>query len=249
MVWMDNTADVEAIEDHRVRVARQRRSRTRTRLLDAVMVTCAARLKQDLPTVDDVIAEADVSRATFYKYFNSVEEAIGVYGHMLMEEMFLSLANLFTPRDDELSRIVTAIQLFLMRTVIDPQWGGFLARTAHLARNTELVDRVLAYLQCAREKGLLRFHDALPASSLVIGTVLEAVRHISRTGLRSRDYVDEVTIMLLHGLGIERAEAADLVLDRTIYIRGLAPDRLGWWSDPWTRLPEERVEIRRSMAG
>ncbi len=232
------------IEDHRVRVARQRRSRTRTRILEAVMVTCAARLKQDLPTVDDVIAEASVSRATFYKYFNSVEEAIGVYGYLLMEEMFRSLATLFTVRDDELARIVTAIQLFLIRTVIDPQWGAFLARTAHLARNTELVDRVMAYLQVAREKGLLRFRDALPATSLVIGTVVEAVRHISRTELHSRDYVDEITAMLLHGLGIDQAEAHELVRERTIHIRGLAPDRLTWWSDPWTRLAQEQRERR-----
>jgi AcrR family transcriptional regulator len=233
---MDQNADTET-EDHRVRVARQRRSRTRTRLLDAVMTTCAARLKQDLPTVDDVIAEADVSRATFYKYFNSVEEAIGVYGHMLMEEMFTSLSTLFTPRDDELARIVTAIQLFLMRTVIDPQWGAFLARTAHLARETVLVERVGEYLHGAREKGVLRFRDPVAAGSLVIGTVLEAVRHISRTGLHSRDYVEDITAMLLHGLGIDEAEAAQLVGDRTIYIRGLAPDRLSWWSDPWAARP------------
>ena len=232
---MNQEADAQPVEDHRVRVARERRSQTRMRILDAVMVTCAARLKQDLPTVDDVIAEANVSRATFYKYFTSVEEAIGVYGYMLMEEMFRSLASLFTARDDELARVVMAIQLFLMRAVIDPQWGAFLARTAHLARNTELVDRVLAYLQVARAKNLIRFDDALPATSLVIGTVLEAIRHISRTGLRSRDYVDEITAMLLHGLGLDQVEAHDLVRDRTIYIRGLAPDSLAWWTDPWSR--------------
>ena len=168
---------------------------------------------------------------------------------MLMKEMFGDLTGLFTARDDELTRIVTAVQLFLMRTVIDHQWGAFIARTAHLARNTELVDRVVAYLQSAREKGLLHFYDALPASSLVIGTVLEAVRHISRTGLRSRDYVDEITVMLLHGLGIDRAKAIDLVRDRTIYVRGLAPDRLSWWNDPWTRVPEDGREIKRSIAG
>ncbi|WP_206244658.1 TetR/AcrR family transcriptional regulator [Novosphingobium terrae] len=242
-----NREDVKnADEDHRVRVARQRRSRTRTRLLEAVLATCAARLNQDLPTVDDVIAEADVSRATFYKYFNSVEEAIRVYGHMLMEEMFRSLVTLFTPQDDELSRIVTAIQLFLMRSVIDPQWGAFLSRTAHLARETILVDRIVDYVETARGKGVLNVQAPLPASSMIIGTVLEAVRHISRTNLRSRTYVDGITAMLLHGLGVEQAVAEDLIRSRTIYIRGLAPDRLSWWSDPWARMPEDRSETRNS---
>ena len=178
-----------------------------------------------------------------------MEEALGVYGYSLMQEMFGSIARLFTPRDDELSRIITAIQLFLLRTVIDPQWGAFLARTAHLARNTELVDRVRAYLQVACQKGVLRFDDALPATSLVIGTVIEAVRHISRTELRSRDYVDEITAMLLHGLGIDQAEAHELVRDRTIYIRGLAPDRLDWWVDPWIRPAEERLITERRSVG
>ena len=241
---MNDETDRDVAEDHRVRVARQRRSRTQTRILDAVMVTCAARLKEDLPTVDDVIAEANVSRATFYKYFNSVEEAIGVYGHNLMEEMFTGLAALFTARDDELSRMTTAIQLFLMRTVIEPQWGAFLSRTAHLARETELVERVSLYLDGAREKGLLRFNNPQAAASLVIGAVLEAVRHVSRTELRSREYVEEVTSMILRAVGLNRARSEELIRDRAIYIRGLAPDRLSWWRDPWIRVEDDATGRR-----
>lgn len=232
---MTEETDFELVEDHRVRVARQRRSRMQTRILDAVMVTVAARLKEDLPTVDDVIAEADISRATFYKYFNSVEEAIGVYGHNLMEEMFSSLSAMFTDRDDELIRMTTAIQLFLMRSVIDQQWGAFLSRTAHLARETELVERVSLYLSGAREKELVSFGNPQAAASVVIGSVLEAVRHVSRTDLRSREYVEEVTSIILLGVGLDRSDADELIRDRAIYIRGLAPDRLVWWRDPWSR--------------
>lgn len=244
---MTDEAGLKIVEDHRVRVARQRRDRMQNRILDAVMVTCAARLKEDLPTVDDVIAEAQVSRATFYKYFNSVEEAIGVYGHKLMEEMFTSLGALFTERDDELSRMTTAVQLFLMRSVIDHQWGAFLSRTAHLARETELVERVSQFLAGAREKGLAQFGNSQAAASLVVGAVLEAVRHVARTDLRSREYVEEVTSMILLGVGLSRAKSDELVHDRAIYIRGAAPDRLHWWRDPWIRLAEGETE-QRSVA-
>ena len=41
------------------------------RLLLAVMECYAAHVLSGPPTVEEVIARADVSRATFYKYFNS----------------------------------------------------------------------------------------------------------------------------------------------------------------------------------
>ena len=57
--------------DHRVRVAGERRERMRKRLLDAVMAMYARNPHGGPPLIDDVIAEADASKATFYKYFAS----------------------------------------------------------------------------------------------------------------------------------------------------------------------------------
>jgi hypothetical protein len=39
--------------------------------------------------------------------------------------------------------------------------------------------------------------------------------------------------MILCGLGVEPDEAKAVMRDRAIFIRGLAPDRLTWWRDPW----------------
>ena len=79
------------IDDHRIRVARERRDRMRRRLMTAVMTSYQQRLELGPPGVDEVIKDADVSRATFYKYFNSVDEAIHFLGGELVDEMTHSL--------------------------------------------------------------------------------------------------------------------------------------------------------------
>lgn len=242
--WFDRRKMSE-ISNHRIRVARERRERMRARLLNAVTVTCANRRQQDLPTVDDVISQAGVSRATFYKYFNSVEEAMNDVGRELIDDMIDSLAELYGERDEGLFRLVTSVQLFLLRSVIDPLWAAFVSRTAHLARDTKLVMGITGHLEAARRAGVGSFTDSAAAASLVAGAVLEGIRHMARTGQRDRAYVDELSGMILRGVGIDERQIANIIRERTIYIRGLAPDRLPWWRDPWTPAPSDRASDGR----
>ena len=73
----------EVSTDHRVRVGREKREKMRKRLLQAVMACYAAREDHTTPGIDDVIREADVSRATFYLHFVSMEVAF----HALRAEL------------------------------------------------------------------------------------------------------------------------------------------------------------------
>jgi AcrR family transcriptional regulator len=228
-----NAMATSPTEDHRVRVARQRRTKMRRRLLSAVMATVVENAEGIVPTVDDVIVKADVSRATFYKYFSSVEEAIGLLGRELIDEMIEGLVALFGERNDPLFRMTTAIHLFLLRSVIDPQWATFVSRTAHLATETHLVEGIVQHLELAREQGFADFKNVQAAANVVVGSMLEAVRHIARTGVRDREHVEEVVRLILRALGLDDDQVGEIIRDRTIYIRGLAPDCLDWWRDPW----------------
>jgi AcrR family transcriptional regulator len=219
--------------DHRVRVARERRERMRARLLEAVMHVYAGHIEEGPPSVDSVIRQADVSRATFYKYFNSVEEAISALGRELVDEMIASLINLYNPRDTAFFRMTGAIQLFLLRSVIDPTWAAFVGRSDGLARDGELFRGITTHLAQSRESHLVEFKNLEAATTIAIGSLMEAIRHLAVTRNPSREYIDEVTVMILRGLGLDAAQAAETVRDRTIYIRGLAPDCLPWWRDPW----------------
>ena len=69
------------VEDVRVRVARRKRERMRERLLSAALSIFLSDRGGDAAIAEDVMKVAGVSRGTFYKYFNSVEEAADAVGH------------------------------------------------------------------------------------------------------------------------------------------------------------------------
>ena len=227
------SAAVTAPKDHRVRVARARRDRMNQRLLNAVLECYASSPRRTPPTVDDVIQKAKVSRATFYKYFSSVEEASGILGRDLGMDMVRGLITLFEGPEDPLFRVSTVILVFLMRAVIDPVWARFISHTDYLTQDTEPLIGVTAHLARARDDGLLQFSNVDPAATLAVGSMMEAIKRMARTGQRTRQYVEDVAALIMRGLGMNMDDARNVVRERTIFIRGLAPDRLGWWRDPW----------------
>jgi AcrR family transcriptional regulator len=176
------------------------------RLLQAVTQCYGNHLVSGPPTVEEVIDVAKVSRATFYKYFNSVDEAIEQRAIELVDEMIDSLKT----------------------------WAAFVARSDLLRTDGILINGLDFHLANAIDDSDLFFADQEAARILAIGTLRETIRSISRDERSRRGLVDEITKMILVGLGAERAVANQLVRDATIFIRGAAPDRLPWWRDPWS---------------
>lgn len=222
-------------EDHRVRVAKMRRERMVARLLQAVMECYAEHVLTGPPTVDEVITRADVSRATFYKYFNSVDEAIEQRASELVDEMVESLKDLVSDEMKPVLLFTVSVHLFLLRSVLDKTWGAFVARSDLLRSDGVLFQGMTSHLAAALEAREVRFSDAEAARMLAVGTMREAIRTISQTDSPRRSFVDQVMAMILIGLGVDEKAATALVSDATIFIRGASPDRLTWWRDPWHR--------------
>ncbi len=221
-------------DDQRVRVGRERRERMQKRLLSAVMSSYANHKSHFSFGIDDVIQEAGVSRATFYLYFESLEAAVDALGQQLVEDMNKDMGTLVARNNDLLSRMATGIQVFLLRSVTDPMWGTFVSRTQYFAQDATLLELVTSDLLKAREGEMVEFVDVEAAVSLFVGATMEAVRRLVSSKKRSRAYVEELASMILRGLGVDPGRAANLTHDRAMYIRGLAPDCISWWKDPWT---------------
>ncbi len=221
-------------ENHRIRVGRERRDKMRKRLLLAVMSSYSQREGFVTPVISDVIRVADVSRATFYAHFETMDEAISAVGQDLLEEMMHSLEAFFRRSEDPLLRLAMGMQIFLLRSVTDPIWGAFVARTNYLPLDTYLCRTIANDLTNARKLHYVNFKDLEAASSVYIGAMMEAIRRLVKTDERSRGYVEELAVIVLSGLGVPHEKAQDVVEDRAIFIRGLAPDTLPWWRDPWT---------------
>jgi AcrR family transcriptional regulator len=223
----------EAAEDHRVRVARERRDRMRKRLLTAVVESFARPRRSSPPTVDEIVEAVGVVRGTFYKYFPSIDEAIEAAGQELFSDMDSSSAQLLEESGDGLSRLAAGIELFLIRIIIDPFWSAFIARADHLGRETPLRRAVAGDLSRAHAEGRLPIANMSAASTLVVGALTHAIRDLSQGVEDQRAYMEALTVMILCGLGVQPDEARAVMRDRAIFIRGLAPDRITWWRDPW----------------
>ena len=221
-------------EDHRVRVAKVRRERMVARLLQAVMECYASHVPSGPPTVEEVIARADVSRATFYKYFNSVDEAIEQRASELVDEMIESLKGLVDTKMKPVLLFTMSVHLFLLRSVLDPTWAAFVARGHLLRPDGVLFQGMTMHLEASLTDREVAFANDEAARILAIGTMRETIRSIAQASDPQRDLIDEITAMILIGLGVDRVSARSLVNEATIFIRGAAPDRLVWWRDPWT---------------
>ncbi len=226
---------MDEAEDHRVRVAAERRARMRLRLLQAVLDTCAMQTDGGLPGLDDVAARAAVSRATFYKYFTSVEQAVDEVGRNQVDEMIHTLMTLFDGPETPFFRMTVAIQIFLLRGVLDPAWAAFASRPDTLAYDNILLRGITTHLEASRDAGIVHFADIEAAATIAIGTLREAMSHLARhkEDVR-RDYVEEVEVMILRAIGMDLDAARKAVRDAVVFIRGIGPDRLAWWRDPWT---------------
>ena len=222
----------DTIEDHRVRVAAVRRERMRERLLNAVTSTYTERLTEGPPSVDEVVKKADVSRATFYKYLTSVDEAIGIIGQTYVDEMVHGLISIFDGPERPFFRMTTGIQVFLIRSLIDPVWAAFVSRINYFAHDTILLTGLTTHLGLSRKQGLVRFEDINVATSFVVGSLMNGIRYISRSRVRGVGYAEELETMILLGLGVQEKDARKIVTDRAAFIRKRAPERLPWWRDP-----------------
>ena len=217
-----------------MRVAKERRERMVARLLQAVMECYAGHLQSGPPTVEEVIARADVSRATFYKYFKSVDAAIEQRAGELVDEMIDSLKDLVGPQLKPVLLFTVSVHLFLLRSVLDPTWAAFVARSDLLRADGVLFKGLTTHLAAALTDHDVAFLDAQAARILAIGTMRETIRSIAQTDHPRREFVDEITTIILIGLGTARDAARSLVSEATIFIHGAAPDRLAWWRDPWS---------------
>ena len=218
--------------DHRVRVGREKREKMRKRLLQAVMTCYAAREDHSTPGIDDVIREAEVSRATFYLHFVSMEVAF----HALRADLDndLHVVEHFFERSDPLERLATGTLIFLFRSVTDSVYAKFVSSTNYLSDNLANIVAIEHHLLMARDAKLVHFHEVSAARDLLLGSMSEAMRSLAKAGGPSRAYVEELTVMMLCGLRADHARCKEVVHDRAIYIRGYAPDCLPWWKDPWS---------------
>jgi AcrR family transcriptional regulator len=224
------TAPLPERQDHRVRVARERRERMRRRLLESVLAVCSGENARAPAVIDDVVQHADVSRGTFYKYFDSIDQAIGELGFQLADEMTAGIAEIYDVLTDPMMRTATGFQLFLIRAYMDPDWGAFIARIGLLREEDLFTSKIRNDIALGIASGDYLVDDIVCASDMLMGAKAEAIlRLISKE--KSLDYIQSMARHILCAFGVSRAKAATVIERAFVRIVEEGPASLPWWQD------------------
>lgn len=217
-------------EDVRIGIARRKRERMRERLLSA---TLEVFLNDDggQAIAEDVMRAANVSRGTFYKYFNSVDEAASELGRHLADEAVRELVRAMPAARPPLDRAALGAQMLMARGAVQPGWGRFVARSDHLSQDSTYVEAVRRTTLEARTRGDFSFKSTKAAVDFQIGAVMEGIRRLVTGQSHPRAYMSEVAAMTLKGLGADH-EKAELAAARASQdLAEIGPAHLSWWSD------------------
>lgn len=193
--------------NHRTVVAAERRERMRARLLSSALDLVAHR-GPAATSIDDVIAAADVSRGTFYRYFDSPQTMVRELALAITNELIAIAESVVQLHTDPAERVACGVRVVTRLAVSHPAVAGFLVRLAWADVGEQ--ELMLAFAKRDLQEGLrrrrfLRMPIQL-ALNIVAGTTLGAVQSLLQPGCPA-DFAEQAAASALRALGLDDREA------------------------------------------
>ena len=188
------------VTDHRSIVAERKRVMMRARLLDAAMRVFADD-SNGSPVIDDVIREANVSRGTFYNYFDSLDQVLAAVGQAFNDEMATGVLPIYDVLCEPWQRASVGFRVFLLRALVDPKWAGFLVRVDAWPHTTMVAMYMGADLENGLDKGQFAFDDPRVAGDFLVGAKVRAIQSLRLGVADPNAYVNAAVRMALNSLG------------------------------------------------
>jgi TetR/AcrR family transcriptional regulator, ethionamide resistance regulator len=205
--------------DHRTRFAAERRERMRVRLMQSALQLMATHGPMQT-SIDDVINHAEVSRGTFYKYFDAPSDLVMAVAMQVSNEMLHVLDPLVLKFDHPAERLAAGIRLMLRLVRSYPVLGGFVTRLGwpHLNHEDHMFyTYVVRDIKLGiRTEHFERMHLDV-ATNMTAGAVIGAI-HTMTTGSAPHNFPEQTAMRILRGLGMSPVEA-----QRVTSIKLLAP--------------------------
>lgn len=189
-------------QDHRPRVAAERRARMRSRLLSTALHLVATQ-GPAATTIDDVIAAAEVSRGTFYKYFPSPEALVQEVALKLATDLVHLADPIVREREDPAERVACGIRLVSRLALHHPAAAGFLVQLGwpDTEGNNLLLDFVRRDLTRGMKEGRFREMPLSLALNTVSGAVIGAIHCMLKPSCEP-DFAEMTAAAALRALGV-----------------------------------------------
>jgi TetR/AcrR family transcriptional regulator, ethionamide resistance regulator len=199
--------------DHRQRFAAERRQRMRIRLMKSALQLMAANGPANT-SIDDVIGHAEVSRGTFYKYFDTPADLVVAVAKEVSNEMLRALDPLVLTFSEPTERLSAGIRLMLRFVRSYPVLGSFITRIGwphvdhreHLFYTYVVRDIKLGI----RSGGFERMHLDV-AINIMAGSLIGAIHNVSTSADAPNNYPDQMALGVLKALGVDKEEARRIV--------------------------------------
>lgn len=189
--------------DHRSEVAEKKRRLMRTKLLDAAM-RVYGEYPGAQPVIDDVIREAQVSRGTFYKYFDSLEQVLIAIGQELSNQMTTDILPVYDVLTEPWQRAAVGFRLFLVRALLDRKWAGFVTRVDVWPHSTLVARYIAQDLAKGKASGQFSFDILEAATDFLMGASAHGIQAIRQGMPRPNAYMDTAVRMALASLGCDK---------------------------------------------
>lgn len=186
--------------DHRVATAAKKRDQMRARILEATMHVFADR-SIARPVIEDVVREAEVSRGTFYKYFDSLDEAFVAVGKQLSDQFTLDIGPVYDVLKEPWQRFSVGFRIFMLRAHLDHKWAGFVIRMDAWPPES-LVAKLMSHdLRLGKELGQFTFEDLDVATDFLMGASAGCIQAIRQGVPDPQSYFNAAVRMGLRALG------------------------------------------------
>jgi AcrR family transcriptional regulator len=204
----DTPAVKKKPEDHRTRVAADRREKMRARLIESAMLVFARRGAEG-SVIDEVISVAEVSRGSFYHYFRTNEELLAAVAAEVGNQLLQIVDPVVRELPDPAARVACGIRLALMVARAHPHLAGFMVRVGPPALGAQSLATVYLPrdIQAGIDSGRFAVMPPRLAFDLITGPVLAAF-HTLQTERVPEDYPQQMAQAVLMALGVAKAAAA-----------------------------------------
>jgi TetR/AcrR family transcriptional regulator, ethionamide resistance regulator len=197
-------------QDHRTRVAGERRDRMRRRLFESALQV-VARKGPAATSIDDVIQAAEVSRGTFYKYFDAPDTLFDALALEVANEIIRMAEPAVLHGEDAAQRVATGMRLTIHLARSNPEVGGFLVRLGwpEMRNGAVILDPLQRDIRQGMRQGRFMAMPMRLAVNIVSMTVLGTV-HAMLEMRAPGAFAEQAVESALRALGMEPKEAVRL---------------------------------------
>ncbi len=188
-----------------------RRERTRQRLLDAAF-TLLGHERGLAVRIEEICAEAGISRGTFYNHFPSLEGLFDALSFDLSHDFNSAVLATMARMEDMAARTSAAMRYYLERARSNPNWGWAMVNISATGPlfGAETFASALATVEEGIARGEFAVEDARVGRDMILGTALAAMITQLREGA-SEDQPKMLARHILRALGVPRDRVEEVI--------------------------------------